>query len=151
MKPRREIEHCLVVRGNEVPAQEAHGLTYWPLSSAAHLFNLRPMRITISAKRKGNQHYQHDGEEWIYVLSGKLTLSLEGKNYDLEEGDAIHFDSRLPHRLFARGRTDAEALLVAGPASPERSNMRALAPPAAENRRAIPALPAIARPFPPST
>jgi transcriptional regulator with XRE-family HTH domain len=143
------LEPCLLVRGSEVPAQESHGLTYWPLSSATHLFTLRPMRLTISTRRNGNQHYQHDGEEWIYVLSGKITLSLEGKSYDLNEGDAIHFDSRLPHRLSARGRVDAEVLLVAGPSSIERSGaLRALA---TKSRRAIPSLPAMGRLSPPST
>jgi uncharacterized cupin superfamily protein len=53
------------------------------------------------------EHYKHDGE-WIYLLSGRLTLSLAGKTYDLEPGDAAHFDSRLPHRLIARGTRKAE-------------------------------------------
>lgn len=48
--------------------------------------------------------------------SGKLTLSLAGKTYDLEPGDAAHFDSRLPHRLMARGGRAAEVLVVAAPA-----------------------------------
>jgi transcriptional regulator with XRE-family HTH domain len=139
------LEPCLLVRGAEVPAQESHGLTYWPLSSATHLFTLRPMRLTISTRRNGSQHYQHDGEEWIYVLSGKVTLSLDGKSYNLDEGDAIHFDSRLPHRLSARGRSDAEILLVAGPASLERSGSGSLRALPAKDRRAIPSLPAVGR------
>ncbi len=50
-------------------------------------------------------------------LSGRLTLSLAGKTYDLSPGDAAHFDSRLPHRLIAPGPEDAEVLLVASPVS----------------------------------
>jgi transcriptional regulator with XRE-family HTH domain len=114
------LEPCLIVRKSEAIPHDAYGLTYVPLSQAGHRFNLRPIRVTVSPKRIGNEHYRHEGEEWIYVLSGKLTLSLAGEAYDLDEGDAVHFDSRLPHRVFARGKTAAEILLVASPLSLER-------------------------------
>src|SRR5277367_2472045 len=115
------LEPCLIVRKSEMVPRDAYGLTYVPLSQAGHMFNLRPIRVTVSPKRTGNEHYRHDGEEWIYVLSGKITLSLEGETYDLDEGDAVHFDSRLPHRVIARGKTAPEILLVASPLSLERS------------------------------
>jgi 4-hydroxy-tetrahydrodipicolinate synthase len=113
---------CLIVRKADAAPREAHGLIYVPLSRADQAFNLRPLRVTVSLKRKGHQHYQHEGEEWIYVLSGKLTLSLAGHTYDLEEGDAVHFDSRMPHRVIARGNVDAEILLIASPLALERSS-----------------------------
>jgi transcriptional regulator with XRE-family HTH domain len=115
------LEPCLIVRKAEMVPSNAYGLTYVPLSQAGHMFNLRPIRVTVSLKRSGSEHYRHDGEEWIYVLSGKITLSLEGETYDLDEGDAVHFDSRLPHRVMGRGKVAPEILLVASPLSLERS------------------------------
>lgn len=105
---------CVIVRAADAAERTANGLKYMPLSSG-QLFNLQPLRVKVSPSRRGNAHYHHDGEEWIYVLSGKLTLSLAGKTYDLEPGDAAHFDSRLPHRLIARGGREAEVLVVAAP------------------------------------
>ena len=113
-------EPCLIVRKSEVAPREALGLSYVPLSHAGHMFNLRPIRVTVSLDRLGNEHYRHEGEEWIYVLSGKITLSLAGRTYDLDCGDAVHFDSRLPHRVIARGKVAPELLLVASPAPMER-------------------------------
>ena len=98
------LEPCLVVRKSEEEMREANGLAYVPLSRAGHHFNLRPIRVTVSLDRAGNEHFRHEGEEWIYVLSGQITLSLAGEKYDLAAGDAVHFDSRLPHRVMARGR-----------------------------------------------
>jgi len=109
------LEPCLIVRATETEARKANGLTYTPLSNAAHHFNLQPLRLVISPQRAGNAHFQHEGEEWICVLSGRLRLSLAGRTYDLDPGDAAHFDSRLPHRLVARGPGEAEVLLVATP------------------------------------
>jgi transcriptional regulator with XRE-family HTH domain len=136
------LEPCLIVRKSEMVPRGAYGLTYVPLSQAGHLFNLRPIRVTVSLERTGNEHYRHEGEEWIYVLSGKLTLSLAGEKYDLDEGDAVHFDSRLPHRVIARGKTAPEILLVAAPLSLER-NAAAPTFSSGNTRRAIPRLDAL--------
>jgi transcriptional regulator with XRE-family HTH domain len=128
------VEPCLIVRSAEAVSKSANGLTYTPLSSAERFFNLQPIRLSISPTRKGTEHFYHDGEEWIYLLSGRLTLSLAGKTYDLEPGDAAHFDSRLPHRLIARGPHEAEVLLVATPFSDTASK-----PPfSLKQKRAIP-------------
>jgi transcriptional regulator with XRE-family HTH domain len=108
---------CVIVRRAEAVEKTSNGLYYTPLSNAGRFFNLQPMRLRVPLSRRGKEHYHHDGEEWLYVLSGALTLSLAGKTYDLECGDAVHFDSRLPHRLIARGTRDAEVLLVASPQS----------------------------------
>jgi len=129
-------EPCLIVRASEAIPQTANGLTYTALSNAQRFFNLQPIRLSVSPARKGNEHFQHNGEEWIYILSGRLTLSLAGKTYELEPGDAAHFDSRLPHRLIARGSRDAEVLLVASPFSETGS----VAPNPLKQKRAIPAI-----------
>jgi quercetin dioxygenase-like cupin family protein len=110
-------EPCVIVRSAEAVEKSANGLYYISLSNTGRFFNLQPMRVRVPISRRGKEHYHHDGEEWLYVLSGSITLSLAGRAYDLECGDAAHFDSRLPHRLIARGTDDAEVLLVASPLS----------------------------------
>jgi transcriptional regulator with XRE-family HTH domain len=134
-EPEIAVEPCLIVRASQAVMKTANGLTYSPLSNAERFINLQPLRVIIPLTRQGNTHYQHAGEEWIYVLSGKITLSLAGKAYDLEVGDAVHFDSQLPHRLIARGSREAEVLLVATPFSEEgRASLSPM-----QSRRAIPA------------
>jgi quercetin dioxygenase-like cupin family protein/DNA-binding XRE family transcriptional regulator len=126
---------CVVMRASDQVENMTNGLKYAPLSNAGRFFNLQPLRITISPSRSGSEHYHHDGEEWIYVLSGKLTLSLAGKTYDLEPGDAAHFESRLPHRLIARGDQDAQVLAVASTVSGSP-----ITPHLPHQHRAIPAI-----------
>jgi quercetin dioxygenase-like cupin family protein len=54
----------------------------------------------------------HPGEEWLYVLSGRLRLYLGEAEYLLEEGDSAHFDSLTPHRIGAATAAGAELLFV---------------------------------------
>ena len=128
-------EPCVIVRSTDAVPKSINGLKYVPLSNAGRFFNLQPIKVTVPVSRRGNEHYHHDGEEWIFLLSGALTLSLAGKTYDLTPGDAAHFDSRLPHRLIAKGKRDAEVLLVASPVGgsgqarfPAISEHRAISP-----------------------
>jgi transcriptional regulator with XRE-family HTH domain len=126
---------CTIIRAAEVVEKSARGLKYALLSDATRLFNVQPIRVTVSPSRRGDEHYYHDGVEWLYVLRGTLTLSIMGKTYELGEGDAAHFESRLPHRLIARGGKDAEVLVVAVPdwstkAGPDFSAPRSIPSPA---------------------
>jgi transcriptional regulator with XRE-family HTH domain len=129
-------EPCVIVRGADAAEKSINGLRYVPLSNAGRFFNLQPIKVIVPVSRRGNEHYHHDGEEWIYVLSGALTLSLAGKTYDLAPGDAAHFDSRLPHRLIANGKRGAELLLVASPVAGSGQVML----PRASQHRAIPVI-----------
>ena len=42
---------------------------------------------------------RHKGIEWGYVLSGSLRVNIGFEEYRLGPGDAITFDSAVPHRL----------------------------------------------------
>ncbi|MBY8887566.1 XRE family transcriptional regulator [Streptomyces sp. PTM05] len=54
----------------------------------------------------------HPGEEWLYVLSGRLRLTLGEAVHLLDPGDAAHFDSLTPHRLASATADHAEVLFV---------------------------------------
>ena len=43
----------------------------------------------------------HDGQEMNYVLEGRLLISLNGREFELEPGDSLYFDSGLPHGMKA--------------------------------------------------
>jgi len=56
--------------------------------------------------------YHHEGEEFVYVLKGKLSISV-GKNTSLlERGECIHFNSALHHALSNPSDEKAELLVV---------------------------------------
>lgn len=41
--------------------------------------------------------YVHEGEEFVYVLEGILSVMLDGQTYQLYPGDCMHYDSSIPH------------------------------------------------------
>jgi len=112
-EPEQETEDCVVVRATERTTQRGNGLLYSRLSSSSWHFNLKPLRVVVPAEREADVIYQHEGEQWLYVLSGRLRLELADEGFVLEPGDAAHFDSSKPHRLEALDGRDAEVILTA--------------------------------------
>ena len=54
----------------------------------------------------------HDGQEWLYVLSGRLRLVIGEQDVTLGAGEAAEFDTRIPHWLSATGSGPAEILSI---------------------------------------
>ena len=53
---------------------------------------------------------RHDGQEYGYVISGKLGIQLAFDHYVLESGDSIGFESTKPHRLYNLGDEPVHAI-----------------------------------------
>lgn len=104
-----------VVRAKKSLPQQANGLAYWPLSTGNSRFNLQPIRVVVSPGRSELDRYTHEGEEWLFLLSGKLRVTVGEQTEILSAGDSAHFDSRIPHRLDALDNADAELIVVACP------------------------------------
>ena len=54
----------------------------------------------------------HEGEEFIYVLEGKIQVSYGSEIYILSSGDSIYYDSTNPHEVRAVGENNARILAV---------------------------------------
>lgn len=54
----------------------------------------------------------HEGAEFIYMLSGTLEFTLGRQQHELHEGDAIYFESAVPHSYRRKGKTKCTAIVV---------------------------------------
>ena len=59
----------------------------------------------------GDNPLSHEGEEAGYVLSGQLTLEVEGQVFVLEKGDSFGFSGEKPHRYLNNGTEDLQIIL----------------------------------------
>jgi DNA-binding transcriptional MerR regulator/quercetin dioxygenase-like cupin family protein len=62
------------------------------------------------------ESYQHEGEEFVYVLEGVLEITLEeSKTYVAHPHDAVTFPSHIPHRWRNPGESDTTAIWINSP------------------------------------
>jgi len=72
---------------------------------------LEPQLFVMAPGATSDGAYAHDGEEFLYVLDGAVTLWLGAEQrYRLTAGDALTFPSTMPHRW--RNRADGETRLL---------------------------------------
>jgi len=94
----------------------AHPLTRGPVQP-------RPYRLVYPPGLECGELRTHEGYEWVYVISGRLTLLLGDKEIVLGSGEAAEFDCHVPHG-FATGDQPVEALSLFGRQG-ERIHLRA--------------------------
>jgi transcriptional regulator with XRE-family HTH domain len=102
----------LAVYDEDEPTHVANGLAVSALSGFPGSSSLEALRIVIETDRVPPPFAQHRGEEWIYVVRGRLRLEYGDETHYVECGASAHFDAEQPHRLGAEGAT-TEVLVVA--------------------------------------
>jgi transcriptional regulator with XRE-family HTH domain len=100
-----------------------YGQTILPLSRQAG--GLQAFKHLLPAGPVGEPTpQQHEGYEWLYVLSGRLRLVLGEHDIVLPAGEAAEFDTRVPHWFGSATGEAVEFLSIFGPQG-ERMHVRA--------------------------
>ena len=84
-----------------------------------------PMRAHIHARAVSDfpEYIRHPGEEFVFLLSGKLELRFEnGKSFKLMPGDSLYFDSSVGHVYLSLSKDDAEVLVCCVDTGSHRPN-----------------------------
>jgi transcriptional regulator with XRE-family HTH domain len=90
-----------------------------------------PFRIRITAHSLDafDDWGRHEGEEFLYVISGSVCLYSElYAPTQLEAGDSLYFDSRTGHAAISTSKEDAEVLWMATSATIPAAATQAAAP-----------------------
>ncbi|MCZ8378412.1 XRE family transcriptional regulator [Mycobacterium sp. CPCC 205372] len=93
-----------------------HGVTYWPLTRQGPASGLHAFKIRVSARRRKPPESLpvHEGQDWMYVLSGRLRLILGDQDFTVKPGEAVEFSTWTPH-WFGAVEEAVEALAIFGP------------------------------------
>ena len=87
-----------------------YGYRYEALAFDKHSKNMEP--YIIEPAFEDETLFQHEGEEFIYVLEGKHEFIYDGDAYIMEEGDSVYFDAAVPHTGKSLGKKKARLLAV---------------------------------------
>ena len=91
--------------------QEHQGLTFKALAADKNGRHMEPFIVDIEPDAVQEKSI-HEGEEFIHVVSGKLSLEYGTDSFILETGDSVYYDSIVPHRVLAAGGTPTRILAV---------------------------------------
>jgi quercetin dioxygenase-like cupin family protein len=108
----REPESKLETR-IKAQTKRTDNYAYTTLTPGAENKHLKAFRVVIEAQQdhKG-VGYHHEGEEFVYVLAGKIEISVGEHINNLEQGDSLHFNSGIQHKMKSVSDEKAELLVV---------------------------------------
>ncbi|MSP80650.1 MAG: XRE family transcriptional regulator [Rhodospirillales bacterium] len=102
----RAGERQSVIRGGT-----SFGYDYESLAHKKLRKHMEPFLFTFPSHISREVFFEHEGEEFIFILSGRVEFLAGKRKFLLEPGDSLYIDSALPHRGRCLGG-EAKALVV---------------------------------------
>jgi quercetin dioxygenase-like cupin family protein len=91
--------------------EEHRGLHYHSMAADKGGRHMEPFIIDIEPDSEQAKK-PHEGEEFIYVLSGKLKIDYGTTEYTLDAGDSIYYDCIVPHSVVSADDKPVKILAV---------------------------------------
>jgi transcriptional regulator with XRE-family HTH domain len=105
----------LVKKGERLQIARDGSIFGYSYESLAYKFsdkNMDPYIITLPKKAKEIPMVKHKGQEMSFVLEGKMHFIHGDREFIVEEGDCIYFDSSVKHWGAAIGNKECKCLMV---------------------------------------
>jgi transcriptional regulator with XRE-family HTH domain len=88
-------------------------LDFFALASDKSGRHMEPFMIDIKpANSSDYKPSTHEGEEFIFVLEGKIAIDYGKETYELNQGDSIYYDSIVEHHVHSANTQNAKILAV---------------------------------------
>ena len=112
-----EPDEKIVYTGDDyfVKEQETSSVTW--LVPSAQKNSMEPIIVNLKGNSKTETDDPHEGEEFGYVLSGKIFVVSGKSKKKCKKGDSFYFNSNHPHYIENAGNTEATVLWVSTPPS----------------------------------
>ena len=103
---------CFTKAGQAPEVSRRPMYAYWNLAYNFHRKKAEPFIVEAAAETEGKplNLNTHPGQEFNYVLEGKLLISIGGHEMEMNPGDCVYYDSQEPHGMKALGGKAARFL-----------------------------------------
>jgi transcriptional regulator with XRE-family HTH domain len=96
--------YTLVRVGEGISVERYPGYNYRNLAYNFIGRKMEPMIVTIDPKEEATL-VRHGGQEFNYVLEGKVQITIGSRIFVIDAGDSVYFDAKLPHAQKAIDKT----------------------------------------------
>lgn len=112
-----EVDEKIVFKKEDYFEKEDADLGYtlqWIIPNAQKNM-MEPILLTVRGGGCYEVHAPHSGEEFGYVLSGTVVVSVGGKKHTARAGESFYYKANAEHGIENRGKREAVVLLVGTP------------------------------------
>ena len=112
---REETEEKVVFTKEEFIEKNSDGVLWNWLIPNAQKNMMEPVLVELTENSSTSEDFPHEGEEFGYVLQGKIAITLGNKRYVCKKGEAFYYEANKPHSILNLGNTPAKFLWVSTP------------------------------------
>jgi len=106
-------QYSLVKKGGGLSVSRRKAYKYQALAYRFNRPAMEPFLVTVPPGGTEEVHFnQHAGQEFIYMLEGRMEVVLGKDTVTVEPGDSLYFSSSIPHAMRALGGKEAVFLDV---------------------------------------
>lgn len=86
---------------------------YKTLTPGAENKHLKAFHVTVDPEQEHKGvGYRHEGEEFVYVLKGKMEVTIGEHSRALKPNESLHFNSGIQHSMRNTSKETAEMIVV---------------------------------------
>ena len=112
---REETKEKVVFSKEEFIEKNSDGVLFNWLIPNAQKNMMEPVLVELSEGASTAKDVPHDGEEFGYVLEGKITVELGANLYICKKGEAFYYSADKPHAVYNKGKGKARFLWISTP------------------------------------
>ncbi len=101
-----------VVSRHDSTKGKQYGYEFESLAPHKRNRHMEPFLVTLDPAETEEERSAHDGQEFIFVLQGQMEVRLGEEIHVLDPGDAIYYDSTVPHLVKCHGEQSTKILAV---------------------------------------
>ncbi len=110
-----ETEPKVVFSQAEYIEKQSEGMVFSWLIPNAQKNMMEPVLVELSAGAETNADFPHEGEEFGYVLEGKIEIVFAGGRHTAKKGESFYFTADKEHYIVNKGKGRARFLWISTP------------------------------------
>jgi transcriptional regulator with XRE-family HTH domain len=114
-KMHRPTHSPVLTKAGEGVVYYSPTMSYEFLGTASSNKSMTPLVATVYARAidDNTQFVQHEGEEFVFVLSGVVEVHFDtGDVFRLQQGDSLYYESQIGHTLISVSKENAKIISV---------------------------------------
>lgn len=111
-----KIEKIVYKSSEYTFSQNGGGVSTWLISNSQSK-EMEPIILTLPQNAESEERYPFEGEEFGYVLEGKIEIVSFKESYKLNKGDSFSVNGKKQHRIINLNKGESKILWVTTPSN----------------------------------
>ena len=112
---KKEDDERVVFGADDFIEKRDDGMTLkWVIPNAQKNV-MEPIILELLPGASSAEDFPHDGEEFGFVLEGRIRITLGKKQYLCKRGEAFYYKANVPHTVTNAGKTIAKLIWISSP------------------------------------